>query len=305
MVRGSRNTRHHGEEEDDNVVYGIEETEEDDVPVVMSDVDYILGVLIKRDWVTLAVQKEKITEFHGILDCRSRFNQFTLIENGVVTKIGNADIAILEIICKYYWHLKRERGVVVWTDVTLEMFTEYRTTDFTETSPPAGLLDRINIAPGLGQASPTAMTRAPNPLQDFEKGIRRDKLAYLVLKDDKEWDNWRRSTIATARTHKCAEIFDANYIPKGDEERALFQQKQLFMYSVFDKKLQTDMGKNLVRTHESLLDAQSIYTLLAAHATTSTRADIESQRILSYVTSTRFGTGDSGWRGTSHSFVLH
>ena len=284
MARGNRNTRHQ-EEEDDTMVYGIDETEEDDVPIIMSNVDYILHVLIKRNWVTLALQKEKITEFSEILDCRGRFNQFTLVEDAEVSKLGIADIAILEIVCKYYKLLKKERGVVVWADVTLEMFKEYREADFTEPSPPARQSDHISMVPGLGQAH-TTMTRAPNPLQDFEKGIRRDKSAYLVLKDDKEWDNWRRLTIATARTHKCAEIFDANFIPKGDEEKALFQQKQLFMYSVFDEKLQTDMGKNLVRTHESLLDAQSIYTLLAAHATTSTRADIESQRILLYVTST-------------------
>jgi hypothetical protein len=111
--------------------------------------------------------------------------------------------------------------------------------------------------------------------------------------------------MATARTHKCAEVFDANHIPHTAEEIALFRQKQLFMYSVFDEKPQMDMGKNLVRSHEAGSDAQAIYTLLAEHATMSTRADIESQRILSYITSTRFKTADSGWRGTSHSFILH
>ena len=99
-------------------------------------------------------------------------------------------------------------------------------------------------SPTIG-GGPSGATRVSSLLQDFEKGIRRDKSAYLILKDDKEWDNWRRSTIATARTLKCAEVFDADYIPHSAEDKASFRQKQLFMYSVFDEKLQTDMGKNL------------------------------------------------------------
>jgi hypothetical protein len=58
------------------------------------------------------------------------------------------------------------------------------------------------------------------------------------------------------------------------------------------------MGKNLVRTYDTSSDAQKVYTLLAAHATISTRADIESQHILTYITTARFGVGDSGWKGT-------
>jgi hypothetical protein len=156
-----------------------------------------------------------------------------------------------------------------------------------------------------GASNYTPSMRVATPLQDFEKGIRRDKAAYLALKDNKAWDSWRRSTIATARTHKCEEVFDPLYVATTDDNKALFRQKLLFIYSVFDEKLQTDMGKNLVRTYESNSDAQQVYAELAAHATTSTRADIESQHILTYLTTARFGSGDSGWKGTGHSFILH
>jgi hypothetical protein len=147
------------------------------------------------------------------------------------------------------------------------------------------------IATGASNYTPSM--RIATPLQDFEKGIRRDKAAYLALKDDKAWDSWRRSTIATARTHKCEEVFDPLYVATTDDDKALFRQKQLFIYSVFNEKLQTNMGKNLVRTYESNSDAQQVYAELEAHATTSTRADIDSQHILTYLTMARFASGDS------------
>ena len=107
------------------------------------------------------------------------------------------------------------------------------------------------------------------------------------------------------RVHISEEVFASDYVPHTTEEKELFQQKQIFMYSVFDDKLQTDMGKHLVRAHESTSDAQKIFTLLHEYALKSTRADIESSQTLEYITSTRVGKSDSGWRGTTHSFILH
>ena len=196
---------------------------------------------------------------------------------------------------------KQIPGVTLeWTDFNIDEFNEYRRNTFRQ-----GNQTTAMAADGNGNVAVTTMRTTSTPLQEFEKGIRRDKGAYLALKDDKAWDSWRRSTIATARTHKCEEVFDPLYKPTTDDDKALFRQKQLFMYSVFDEKLQTDMGKNLVRTYELDYDAQKVYSLLAAHATTSTRADIESQHILTYITTARFGVGDSGWKGTGHSFILH
>ena len=123
------------------------------------------------------------------------------------------------------------------------------------------------------------------------------------MKENKQWDDWRRSTLATARSHCCEEVFNSKYKPKTTEERDLFIEKQKFIYSVFDECLLTDMGKALVRSYESTFNAQKIYEELEKDATTSTQATIETSELLTYLTSTKLGK--TPWRGTYHAFILH
>ena len=75
----------------------------------------------------------------------------------------------------------------------------------------------------------------PSALNDFKRGIKRDKSHYKELKDDKQWDRWQRATIDTARSHGCEEVFDPGYDPAFiyQEEEEIFDEKQKFMYSVF------------------------------------------------------------------------
>ena len=141
------------------------------------------------------------------------------------------------------------------------------------------------------------------PAEEFKKGIKCDKSHYIALKENKQWDNWRRTTLATARSHACEEVFDQDYSPGTPEDSALFDEKQKFIYSVFNECLQTDMGKSLVRTYESTYNAQKIYKELMIHATASTQATIDTDELLSYVTSTKLNK--SQWRGTHHAFILH
>ena len=61
--------------------------------------------------------------------------------------------------------------------------------------------------------------------------------------------------LVTATTLSCEEVLDAYYMPGHDDDsQELFQQKQYFMYSVFNKILQSDMGKTIVRRHAPMLD---------------------------------------------------
>jgi len=75
------------------------------------------------------------------------------------------------------------------------------------------------------------------------------------------------------------------------------------MYAVFERVLQTDKGKFLVRSYESTTNAQKIFNDLCQDALWSTHSSINSLRLLSYITSVRIGDGH--WNGTSHSFILH
>lgn len=51
-------------------------------------------------------------------------------------------------------------------------------------------------------------------------------------------------------------------MPETDDEKALFQEKQKYMYAVLEKIVCTDRGKAIIREHESDFDAQSVYRKL-------------------------------------------
>ena len=56
-----------------------------------------------------------------------------------------------------------------------------------------------------------------------------------------------------------------------DDRQELFQQKQHFMYSVFNKVLQSDMGKTIVRKYAPTLDAQAVWKEFETHMSTSSK----------------------------------
>ena len=97
-------------------------------------------------------------------------------------------------------------------------------------------------------------------------------------------------------------MLDSAYKPPAGEED-LFKAKQKYMYAVFERVLQTDKGKALVRSHEATADAQTIFKDLCIDALKSTCSSIDSSRLLAYITSVKIGDGH--WNGTAHSFILH
>jgi len=98
-------------------------------------------------------------------------------------------------------------------------------------------------------------------------------------------------------------FFDPKYKAVSDDDKAVFKEKQKFVYSVFEEKLKTDMGKFFVRLHEQDYNAQEIYRKLLDHAKASTQASIDTADLLSYITTIKLH--ESKWRGTTHSFILH
>jgi len=124
----------------------------------------------------------------------------------------------------------------------------------------------------------------------------------VVLKDLKQWDLWHRSTVAQACTQDVYDVLDPAHIPLLTD-KDLFEAKQRYMYAVFERVLQMDKGKALVRSNETTSNARQIFSELCQDALRSTCASIDSLRLLSYITCIRIG--DGLWNGTSHSFVLH
>ena len=81
-------------------------------------------------------------------------------------------------------------------------------------------------------------------LISFRKGIKREETAYPTLEDERYFDSFSSSLYITAKSHECEDVLDPEYTP-SNSEKELFEAKQIFMLSVLDKHLLTDMGKPL------------------------------------------------------------
>jgi hypothetical protein len=156
---------------------------------------------------------------------------------------------------------------------------------------------------GLSSSQSSSYTpKARDPVQEFKKGIKRDPASFAILKDNKQWDSIRRTLTAQVEYQDVADIINPIYKPTLQEDIELFAEKQKYMYSVFEKILQTDESKSIVRSHDHDRDAQKIYIELLQVMTLSTEALMASNNLLSYLTNAKISDGT--WRGSSKSFVL-
>ena len=160
-----------------------------------------------------------------------------------------------------------------------------------------------------GRSSPipptttSSCTKPRDVVAEFKRGIKRDIGAFLPLKEDKGWDAWDRNTIAQARAQDVSEVLDSLYIVKTDEEKGLFDEKQKYMFAVFEKNLLTDQGKAIVRDHAYRYDARQVYIELKTYSLESTKASLKSARLLEYIVGTSIDDGT--WKGTAEGFILH
>ena len=84
----------------------------------------------------------------------------------------------------------------------------------------------------------------------FKKSIKREVSQYTILKDEKYFEALRRNLLVTATTHGCEEFLEGDYMPGYDDDsQELFQHMEHFMYRVFNKVLQSDIGKTIVRKY--------------------------------------------------------
>ena len=119
----------------------------------------------------------------------------------------------------------------------------------------------------------------------FRKGIKRKETAYPTLKDERYFDSFSRSLYITAKSHECEDVLDPEYTP-SNSEKELFEAKQVFMFSVLDKHLLTDMGKTIVRKYVHTTDAQSVWKDFQEHMKSSSKGASEKRRLTQYVTNT-------------------
>jgi len=183
-----------------------------------------------------------------------------------------------------------------WMSISAADFDRYRT------SPEYQL-----ITMGANTQSPVVTPRSSkpshSPVDNFKRGLKCDPSLFMLFKDGKLFDSWQCSTVAQACAQDVAEILYPIYVPRTQDDIDLFQEKQKYMFAVFERTLQTDTGKAIVRDHEDDADAQEVYTKVIAYYLKSTKASLDSSTLLSYITSVRLGSGM--WKGPTYSFVLH
>ena len=199
---------------------------------------------------------------------------------------------------------------VDWTDETIiteDEWDEYRVSDYDPdiTKAQAALASMAvqnNIGTTTSGKPPPVITtnRPSNLVNDFKKGVKRDKSHYHEFKDEGKWDEWRRGTLATARAHGCMDIFDHNYVPSNKDEQELFNEMQNFMYDVFNDKLRTSMGLHYVRSYEGTSDAQAVWRDLENYMCTSTKAELDQEELMNLITSSRL---TNNYRGKTLTFV--
>jgi hypothetical protein len=124
-----------------------------------------------------------------------------------------------------------------------------------------------------------------------------------MLKDELWNDNWHRSFANQARAQDLSDVLNAAYFPTTSAEYDLFQEKQKYLYAVLESKVETAKGKATIRKHESTFDAQKAYAELQNHHLTSTKASLNSVKILGYITSDKIG--DGSWHGTAENCILN
>ena len=180
--------------------------------------------------------------------------------------------------------------------VTNKEFDDYRVSgDF--------IAFNAGITPPSHLQSKSSVSTAKDPSVSFQKSIKRDVSLYPILKEDKQYDNWNRGTIALARTHDVEEVFDEKYTPTALDDVALFAAKQKFVYAVFEKGLQTDIGKQAVRDNFDDGDAQKVYATIKKHYNESVKATLDSSKLVKYVSTARLTP--STWKGTYAGFISH
>ena len=102
--------------------------------------------------------------------------------------------------------------------VTEELYNLYRVSTYDphatrtpfhptgQANPPAGGNTGGGTATGGG-----GLTEA----EKFSRGVKKDIDHYREIRDEKQWDVFKRDTVATAKTHGTSNVLDPTYVPRG------------------------------------------------------------------------------------------
>ena len=192
------------------------------------------------------------------------------------------------------------RDLDAWKELTPDDFV-----DFGASPQCVAMMEDRSLFASYTSASVTAATTKPKftPAEAFKKGIKRDKTQFPVLKRDMDWNEFKGSTITEANAQGVETVFDHAYVPITSDDIALFKEKQKFVLSVFERSLQTQNGKSIVRKHREDGDAQKTWKEVCDVYEQSIHASVNAADLLEYITTARLGDGK--WKSGCENFIIH
>ena len=255
---------------------------------------YIVNTVLDEDddgILNLSCQRYGIQYIEDVLSLEKQdINDLTYIDlaDKSERKTPKPFLAKLHIIKAWHIHLQNtvQLSTIDWSDksaINQKAFNAYRVSIYYPDAPVGRQTQRHKpAAPTISTSTPTA---SQSLVSDFKKGIKRDKTHYTTLKDEKQWDEWKRRTIATIHAHGCENVVAPTYVPTTTDKTLLFEEQNKFMYDVFISIIQTSMGKHFVRKYESSRDAQKVWNDYESYMRTSIKGEMVVEELMVDLTS--------------------
>ncbi len=197
-----------------------------------------------------AIHEAGINEINDLLTLDHQLRNALMYEldDGTVKPLPIGYKNLLRVL-KIFTDYCQDKGMPIedWTAATKRDFDDFRTSHVgLALSEKSDAFSNSTPTPVIAPTPSPPTPKQKDLLSEFKKGIKRDVLLFVVLKDLKQWDSWHHSTVAQACAQDVYDVLDPAYKPLPPE-KDLFKAKQRYMYAVFERVLQTDKCKALVR----------------------------------------------------------
>jgi hypothetical protein len=210
-----------------------------------------------------AVGCEDIDDFMylGQTDFKTPFEVSTKDDQGNDTTVTQmlSSVTVNKLLRAQQWYdAQMIRDYSTWSYLTINVLNGFRngTPSTTPTSP-----GTIPVTP-MTSTTPIPInygtTKQESYVTSFAKSIKRSTEDYPAFQEAKNWFSWSRRVKTKAAAHGCENVLDRYYVP-DHETSPLFREHQKFLYDTFADKVQTQRGRQIVRLHESNLDAQKVW----------------------------------------------
>lgn len=216
--------------------------------------------------------------------------------NGDLQEVPKGDISILNILRDFASHRRHNASPIDdWTEVTQEEFREFRRSTFGMTAN-GGRTSQETERP---TSDPTA-----HAIKDFDKSVKRDPESFPLLQDGKNWNKWWTDFVYEVEAQGLDNLLNENYTPVTPSEITLFEKQSRYMMSVCNRKLRTDKGKEIIRTHKKKkFQAQLVLRDIKEYGQKSTSAKTTARKILKSLMDARVNSPTTRWKGGTAGFV--